>query len=186
MVAVDQGAAVPGWAPIRSRDCNHAYGEVTTRTRSYTAEIMGACSDVVCEVEYQHNTILQCPTKIREGESNFYLCNFELYFIGTTGQYCSQVKDVYNTPVKKQCEPCSESKQLIDNEYGNLYSFSCKTATKMTNCVGIRPRSGSRMTNPELEMDPATIRHRYGYAMNEVPDGLFEKGNHGRKLKNQF
>ena len=72
MIANDRGSAVAGWAPLRSRDCNHAFGEITTRTRVYTGEMMGVCSDMVMEIESKHNNLLQCPQKAREG-------NFKIY-----------------------------------------------------------------------------------------------------------
>ena len=43
----------------------------------------------------------------------------------------------------------------------------------MTNCVGFRRRGEAKLTDPEKLMDPAAIRHRYGYAVDEVPEELF-------------
>ena len=69
-IPVDGGRAVPSWAPHRSSDGNFAWGKITAQTRVVTAEAMGCCSDVVQEVEAKMNTILQCPTKVREGKKN--------------------------------------------------------------------------------------------------------------------
>ena len=73
MIAIDHGAAVPGWAPLRSRDVNHTYGEITIRTRVYTGDMMGVCSDMVMEIESKHNNLLQCPQKMREGNYLLFL-----------------------------------------------------------------------------------------------------------------
>ena len=184
MIANDHGAAVPGWAPLRSRDVNHTFGEITTRTRVYTGDMMGVCSDMVMEIESKHNNLLQCPQKTREG--NYSLLSYDntdylLIILGTSGQYCSRVKDLFNTPVSKQCIFCSDSKQLVDNEYGNLYSFCCITASKMTNCAGIRRRGPVKLTDSDIELDPSLIRHRYGYGINEVPEDVFLQANSERK-----
>ena len=98
---------------------------------------------------------------------------FQFLILGSSGQYCSKITNLFSVPIHEQCEPCADSKQRIDNEFGGVYSFACKTASKMTNCVGFRRRGEAKLTDPEKLMDPAAIRHRYGYAVDEVPEELF-------------
>ena len=53
---------------------------------------------------------------------------------------------------------------------------------KMSTCLGIRRRGPPKMTDPDIPLNPAAIRHRYGYAVNEVPEELFFNENKTRKF----
>ena len=102
--------------------------------------------------------------------------------LGTSGQYCSKITDLFNTPIADQCLPCADSKQRVDNEYGGIYSFSCKTASRLTSSIGFRRRGEPQLTDPKINLEPAAIKHRYGYAVHEVPEELFLSENANSKL----
>ena len=57
------------WAPIRSVDNCYAFGAMTGRSKIKMAEAAGHGMHVIIETENRHVTYLQCPTKVRQGNS---------------------------------------------------------------------------------------------------------------------
>ena len=97
-----------------------------------------------------------------------------------TGQYCLKIKDITKR-ISDQCTDCGEIQRLVDNEFGNIYSFSCIVASKMTTSIGIRRRGEPQMTEGKYKLDTSEMRARHNYMVNEVPEELFQADNQKRK-----
>ena len=66
-VGYHNGQPIQAWAGVRSSDTPYAFGEICAKSKFRMALAMGAGADVLMETERRHNTLLQCPAKVREG-----------------------------------------------------------------------------------------------------------------------
>ena len=79
--------------------------------------------------------------------------------------------------IEDQCLDCAETKKIVDNEFGNIYSFAAIFGSKMSTTAGYRQRGEPQTINKNVTVHFDVTASRHGYDVTEVPERLFSAEN---------
>ena len=83
--------------------------------------------------------------------------------------------------IADQCPDCAETKKIVDNEFGNIYSFAAIFGSKMSTTAGYRQRGDPQTINKDVTVYFDVTASRHGYNITEVPERLFSAENRHSK-----